>query len=81
MKWRHSARSKQDYENAPERIQRAFDKQIVLLAQNRLHPSLRAKKYSESLGIWQARVNQDWRFYFTIDRDTYLIVRIIPHPK
>jgi hypothetical protein len=28
-----------------------------------------------------ARVNDDWRFYFTIDRDTYRISEIIPHPK
>jgi hypothetical protein len=34
-------------------------------------PSLRAKKYDEAQDYWQARVNRDWRFYFTI----------IPHPK
>ena len=44
-------------------------------------PSLRAKKYDESLGLWQARVNKDWRFYFLIQHDGYLIVNIIPHPK
>jgi hypothetical protein len=30
---------------------------------------------------WQARVNRDWRFYFTIEGDTYIILDIIPHPK
>ena len=30
---------------------------------------------------WQARVNRDWRFYFTIDDDTYIITNVIPHPK
>ncbi len=43
-------------------IRRAFDKQAVLLLQNLHHPSRRAKKYDESRGIWQARVNDDWRF-------------------
>ena len=34
----------------------------------RQHPSLHAKKYDESTGLWQARANQSWRFYFTIVR-------------
>jgi plasmid maintenance system killer protein len=55
--------------------------QSALLLQNLHHPSLRAKKYDERLNLWQARVNQDWRFYFPIQNDAYLIVDIIPHPK
>jgi plasmid maintenance system killer protein len=51
------------------------------LIENLQHPSLRAKKFSESEDLWQARVNKDWRFYFKIESDTYIIVRIIPHPK
>jgi len=31
--------------------------------------------------IWQARVNDDYRFYFRIAGDEYRILRIIPHPK
>jgi len=53
----------------------------LLLVQNLHHPSLRAKKYDESLGLWQARVNKDWRFYFLVQHDGYLVVNIIPHPK
>jgi hypothetical protein len=81
MRWRHTARSKEDYAGAPIRIQKAFDKQARLLAENLLHPSLHAKKYSESLDVWQARVNRDWRFYFAVEGDTYVIARIVPHPK
>jgi len=81
MKWQHSNRSEADYDNAPWRVQKAFDKQARLLAQNLLHPSLRAKKFSESENLWQARVTRGWRFYFKIEDDTYIIVRIIPHPK
>ncbi len=66
---------------APAPVRRAFYKQVRLLAGNLLHPSLHAKKYDESRGIWQARVNRDWRFYFDIAGDTYLIRDIIPHPK
>jgi hypothetical protein len=31
--------------------------------------------------VWPARVNDDWRFYFTIEDDAYVIQDIIPHPK
>lgn len=52
-----------------------------LLLENFRHPSLRTKKYDEPRNIWQARVNRDWRFYFVITGDTYLILNVIPHPK
>lgn len=26
-------------------------------------------------------VNRDWRFYFAIEDDAYIITSIIPHPK
>jgi mRNA interferase RelE/StbE len=54
---------------------------VKFLEQNLRHPSLRAKKYDESRGLWQARVSKDWRFYFLIQDDVYYIVDIIPHPK
>lgn len=69
------------YHKAPKQIQKAFDKQIGLLLEDLHHPSLRAKKYHESKGIWQARVNDDWRFYFKIVDDTYLMEEIRRHPK
>lgn len=62
-------------------MQRAFDKQERLLAGNLQHPSLHAKKYDESTGLWQARVNRAWRFYFTIEGDAYVLHTIIAHPK
>jgi hypothetical protein len=42
---------------------------------------LRAKKYDQANDRWQARVTLDWRFYFAIEGDTYVILDIIPHPK
>ena len=67
--------------NLPLSVRKAFYKQAGFLRENLHHPSLHAKKFSESGNIWQARVNKNWRFYFQIESDTYLIVRIIPHPK
>jgi len=42
---------------------------------------LRAKKYDEALGLWQARVNRTWRFYFTIEGQEYRLHDMKPHPK
>lgn len=68
-------------DKAPEKIQKVFFKQSKLLLQNLRHPSLRAKKYDESKNIWQARVTRDWRFYFSIEGDTYYLHDIISHLK
>lgn len=81
MTWAHTRRSEKDYRAAPPAIQKAFDKQVRLLEKHLSHPSLRTKKYDEATGLWQARVNRDWRFYFLIQDGLYLIVTIVPHPK
>jgi mRNA interferase RelE/StbE len=81
MKLLRTTHFERNYARAPQQIQRAFDKQSALLLQNLHHPSLRATKYDGRRNLWQARVNQDWRFYFLIQDDGYLIVDIIPHPK
>lgn len=51
------------------------------LVRNLAHPSLHAKKYDEANDRWQARINDDWRFYFKIEGDTYRISDLMPHPK
>ncbi len=81
MRLLYSERFRKSYESAPVRVRRVFDKQAVLLLKDLRHPSLRAKKYDEVNNIWQARVNRDWRFYFSIQGDAYLLHEIIAHPK
>lgn len=81
MRLFYSERFRKSYKAAPAPIQRAFDKQAAFLSQNLRHPSLKAKKYDEAQDIWQARVNDDWRFYFRIEGDTYYLINVIPHPK
>lgn len=72
---------RRSYHRAPAEVRKAFDRKLSLLLQDLRHPSLRAKKYDETAGVWQARVNRDWRFYFTIAGDMYRIHEIIAHPK
>ena len=66
---------------APPAVRKAFHKQLRFLENDLRHPSLQAKKYDECKDLWQARVNLDWRFYFTIEGDVYRIQDVTPHPK
>lgn len=77
----YSERFLRSYENAPPHIQRAFDRKLELLLKNLRYPSLHAKKYDEARDLWQARVTLEWRFYFTIEGDTYRLDDITAHPK
>jgi mRNA-degrading endonuclease RelE of RelBE toxin-antitoxin system len=81
MKVAFSDRAIEALKGAPVPVRRAFEKQIRFLVNDLHHPSLRAKKYDEGRDLWQARVNRDWRLYFTIIGDTYQIEDVIPHPK
>ena len=81
MRPHFSERFTASYASAPATIQRTFDRKLSLLLQDLRHPSLRAKKYDEARDLWQARVNQGWRFYFRIIGDTYELVDITAHPK
>ena len=81
MRPHFSGRFIESYKDAPSRIQQAFDRRLQLLLRDIRHPSLRAKKYDEVRGIWQARVNGGWRFYFQIIGDTYYLIDLMPHPK
>lgn len=63
----------------PPVVQKKVRKQIRFLVRSLHHPSLHAKKYDESRDIWQGRVDRQYRFYFVIENDVYVIVRVIPH--
>lgn len=75
-----SDRFSRSFREAPERIQRDFGKQLAHLLRDLHYPSLHAKKYDAERGVWQARVDGGWRFYFTIEADAYHLIDIIPHP-
>jgi mRNA-degrading endonuclease RelE of RelBE toxin-antitoxin system len=81
MNLRYTDRFEGQYRALPESRKAKIDRQLEFLVENLRHPSLRAKKYDESRGIWQARVDRRYRFYFQIERDTYILLSVIPHPK
>jgi mRNA-degrading endonuclease RelE of RelBE toxin-antitoxin system len=70
-----------DFKAAPPLVQKLIRKQVLFLASNIRHPSLHAKKYDEASDIWQARVSLNWRFYFLIAGNEYIVTTIQRHPK
>ncbi|MEK7621896.1 MAG: type II toxin-antitoxin system RelE/ParE family toxin [Patescibacteria group bacterium] len=70
---------KEELADLPKLIQKKFDKQLNFLLLNLRHPSLHCKKFDEARGIWQARVDDHYRFYFIIDTDIYVLFNILRH--
>ncbi len=81
MKIAYHPNFKKNLNKFSARIQKKADKQISYLSSRLFHPSLRAKKYDEGRGIWQARVDKSVRFYFIIEGDRYVLLDIKYHPK
>ena len=52
----------------PKNIRDKFYKQANFLLHDIRYPSLRAKKYNESTGTWQARVTKNVRFIFLLKK-------------
>jgi mRNA interferase RelE/StbE len=81
MTLRYTERFERQYRTLTEQLKAKVDKQLRLLTENPRHPSLRAKKYDEARGVWQARVDRRYRFYFQLQDDTCVLLSVIPHPK
>jgi mRNA-degrading endonuclease RelE of RelBE toxin-antitoxin system len=74
-------RAARDLDNLPPRLQNTALKQFEFLTNDIRHPSLRAIKYEGIEDVWQGRGNRDYRFFFKIEDETYLVLTIGPHPK
>jgi mRNA-degrading endonuclease RelE of RelBE toxin-antitoxin system len=81
MRYEFTAKFIKSYHSFSTDVQLKFDKQLGYLLKNIKHPSLHAKKYDESEDIWQARIDQNIRFYFIISDDVYILLNIKNHPK
>ena len=77
---RFTDRAEDYYTRLSPKLKAQTDKQLDFLVKDLRHPSLRAKKYDESRDLWQARISRDYRVYFLIERDTYIILTIRKHP-
>lgn len=68
-----------DYERLPQRLQQRVDKALGLLLENPSHPSLQIKKMKGYENRWEGRVTHHYRFTFTVEGDTYTLLRVGTH--
>lgn len=70
MKYRRTDRFKQAYQSLPVDIQEKVKKAFRLFQDDPHHPSLGVKKIKGTSGIWEGRVDQQYRFTFQYDKDS-----------
>lgn len=75
----YTSKFNKNFKQFPKSIRNKFYKQVSFSCSNIRHPSLHAKKYNESIGLWQARVDKGVRFYFLIEKDVYILLDIRYH--
>ncbi|MDP2641305.1 MAG: hypothetical protein Q8P39_02050 [Candidatus Yanofskybacteria bacterium] len=80
MRYSFTAPFQKQFRFLPPETQTKFWKQLRFLLRDIRHPSLRAKRYDETREIWQARVDRNYRFYFLIEKDVYVLLDIRVHP-
>lgn len=79
MNFRYAPNFKNKLRRFSKQIRKKFYEQADNLLNDLRHPSLRAKKFDEAYSVWQARVNRNIRFYFLIEKDTYIFIDIKKH--
>ena len=68
---------KNGYANLPPKIQKKAEKALRLLAGNPRHPSLRSKPIEGAKGIYEARVDQNYRLTYERLPDDILQIRVV----
>lgn len=77
---------KRDFQKLPETIKRRTEAALKLLLSNPHHPSLRVKKVRGDIikgydNIFEARITKDYRFFFLIETDAYILLRCGRHEE
>jgi len=70
---------KRDYNKLPASIQKRTDEKLKFLVQNVSHPSLRVKRVQKHKGVFEGRVTKDYRFFFQITTEGYILLRVDKH--
>jgi mRNA interferase RelE/StbE len=61
----------------PAEVQEKVKRQIALLAENPRHPSLQTKPIQGAPGVYEARVDRDYRMTYEREADDTLLLRVI----
>jgi mRNA-degrading endonuclease RelE of RelBE toxin-antitoxin system len=70
---------KENYHRLPENLQSLFDKKLALFLENPRHPSLNVHRYHGRENVWEAYVNQKYRFTFSVTGESIIFRNIGPH--
>jgi len=76
-KIRFTRRFLKSFARLPAALQEKIKKQIALLAKNPRHPSLQSKPIQGAPGIYEARVDIDYRMTYERDADDTLVLRVV----
>jgi mRNA-degrading endonuclease RelE of RelBE toxin-antitoxin system len=79
MRLQPTERFAKDYERFPQHLQRRVDRVLKLLLENPRHPSLQIKRIRGQENRWEGRVTLHHRFIFSLEGDTYLLLRVGTH--
>ena len=69
MKYRRTDYFKKAYQSLPEAIKEKVAKAFRLFQQDPHHPSLGVKKIKGAKGIWEGRIDRDYRFTFHYEKN------------
>jgi len=61
----------------PGPVQERIKKQIALLADNPRHPSLQTKPIQGAKGIYEARIDLDYRLTYEREAEDTLVLRVV----
>jgi mRNA-degrading endonuclease RelE of RelBE toxin-antitoxin system len=61
----------------PAPLQDQVKKQIGLLAENPRHPSLQTRPVQGAAGIYEARIDRDYRMTYEREADDTLLLRVV----
>ena len=76
-KIRFTRRFLKSFARLPAAVQEKVKKQIALLAEDPRHPSLQTKPIQGAAGIYEARVDIDYRMTYERDADDTLVLRVV----
>jgi addiction module RelE/StbE family toxin len=76
-KIRFTKRFWKSFARLPRAVQEKVKKQIALLAENPRHPSLQTKPIQGVLGVYEARVDIDYRLTYEREADDTLVLRVV----
>lgn len=70
-------RFQKSFASLPASIQEKVRKQIRLLAENPRHPSLQTKPIQGASGIYEARIDRDYRMTYEGEEGDVLLLRVV----